>query len=155
MPEERVWTKWCGPTEAYLVEANSIGGLSGSPVFVNLNDSVPITMHIGSGVYAEPSDYSVDFKKYMFFGLMHGHWDLPNITDAATEDGEGRDSINTGVGVVIPVQKIMDTLYHPELVEIRKKLEEKERCEGGATPDIDDESSPRANDADLNHRGVS
>jgi hypothetical protein len=152
MPEERVWTKWCGFTEAYLVEANSIGGLSGSPVFVNLSDAPPMTMNIGGVNHYESRDGSVDFKKYMLFGLMHGHWDLPNITDAATEDNEGRDSINTGVGVVIPVQKILETLYHPELVDMRKKLEEKERHDSGAKPDIDDESSPPANDANPNHR---
>ncbi|MFC2023021.1 hypothetical protein ACFLTL_02570, partial [Chloroflexota bacterium] len=37
MPEELVQSKELGATEAYLVEARSIGGLSGSPVFVHLS----------------------------------------------------------------------------------------------------------------------
>jgi hypothetical protein len=32
---EPVATKYCGETDAYLVEARSIGGLSGSPVFIH------------------------------------------------------------------------------------------------------------------------
>jgi hypothetical protein len=152
MPDERVWTSYCGFTEAYLIEANSIGGLSGSPVFVNLTDSPPKTMNIANLTYTEFNQTSVDFGKYILLGLMHGHWDLPNITDSATEDSGGRESINTGVGVVIPIQKIIETLYHPELVEMRKKLDDKERHETGAKPDLDDESSPPATGENPKHR---
>lgn len=122
MPEERVWTDWCRYTEAYLVEANSIGGLSGSPVFVNLIHAERITMNVGGVNRYQGDDGTVDFRVYMLMGLMHGHWDLPNLTDAAIEDGKRENErINTGIGVVIPVQKIIETLYHPELVEIRNK----------------------------------
>jgi hypothetical protein len=152
MPEERVWTGYCGYTEAYLVEANSIGGLSGSPVFVNLTHSGPITMNVGGVNRYESQFEMVDFRVYMLMGLMHGHWDLPNLTDAATDDARGSENINTGVGVVIPVQKIIETLYHPELLEMRKKLEERERRESGAKPDLADDASPRASDANPNHR---
>jgi hypothetical protein len=128
MPDEKVWTKYCGHTEAYLVECNSIGGLSGSPVFANLTDSPPVTMNVG-GVNYETRDGVVDFRRYMVIGLMHGHWDLHNLTDAAMDDDGARESINTGVGVVIPVQKIIETLYHPQLIDIRQELDEKQRRE--------------------------
>jgi hypothetical protein len=123
LPEEKVWTRYCDYTEAYLVECNSIGGLRGSPVFANLTDAPPSTMHVG-GVNYETPDGVVDFRKYMPIGLMHGHWDLRNLTDTAPDDGEERESINTGVGVVIPIQKIIETLYQPELVDIRRQLGE-------------------------------
>lgn len=136
MPEEWVWTDYCGYTEAYLVEANSIGGLSGSPVFVNLTMTGPVTLNVG-GVNRYESEFErIDFRQYMLMGLMHGHWDLPNLTDAATDDAQGGESINSGVGVVIPIQKIIETLYHPELVDMRKKLEEKERRKSGTTPTL-------------------
>lgn len=144
MPEERVWTKYCSYTEGYLVEAHSIGGLSGSPVFLNLTYSPPMTLNIGGVTYEFGEDGKIDFHQYPLFGLMHGHWDIPNMTDeVVTEDIDGqRESINAGVGVVIPVQKIIETLYQPELVEMRKKLEDEMRKEG-ATPDIaDDEGRP-------------
>jgi hypothetical protein len=121
MPKEKVWTSYCGRTAGYLVEARSIGGLSGSPVFVNLTDSPPRSMNVGGG-RVQYGEGIIDFSRYMLFGLMHGHWDLPNLTDeSVVEDAhDKRERLNTGVGVVIPVQKIIETLYHPELVDIRK-----------------------------------
>jgi hypothetical protein len=144
MPEDRVKTTYCGLTEGYLVEARSIGDLSGSPVFVNLWDnSTPQQMHLGF----PKLEGMIDFGRYMLFGLMHGHWDLPNLSDdAVVEDQDGRpESINTGIGVVIPVHKIIETLYHPELVDMRKKLEEKER-EDAAKPDVDDDADRPASE---------
>ena len=35
LPEEPVYTKYTGDMEAYLVEMHSIGGLSGSPVYIH------------------------------------------------------------------------------------------------------------------------
>ena len=84
-------------------------------------------MNVG-GVNYETPDGIVDFRRYLLIGLMHGHWDLHNLTDAAMDGDQGRESINTGVGVVIPVQKIVETLYHPELVDMRR-LDEKKRSE--------------------------
>jgi hypothetical protein len=151
MPEDKVWTDYCGYTDAYLIEAHSIGGLSGSPVFVNLWDAQHLTMHLG----LPKMEGVMNLERYMLLGLMHGHWDLPNLTDeAVVEDHGGKpESINTGIGVVIPIQKIIETLYQPELVEMRKKLEEKER-KTGATPDVaaDDDISPPAADANPKHR---
>jgi hypothetical protein len=127
MPDDQVLTDY-GYTDGYLVEARSIGGLSGSPVFVNLWDGPNITLNIG----VPRVEGTVDFKQYMLFGLMHGHWDLPNLTDdAVVEDGnDKRESINSGIGVVIPVQKILETLYRPELVAMRKEIEDRERDAG-------------------------
>jgi hypothetical protein len=53
-PDERIKTSM-GEMEAYLIEARSIGGLSGSPVFV-IED-------------APPKDYRIHL-----LGLIHGHW---------------------------------------------------------------------------------
>ena len=123
MPEEPVSTRYCGYTDGYLVEAHSIGGLSGSPVFVNLWDGPNITLNVG----VPRVEGTVDFKQYMHFGLMHGHWDLPNLTDdAVVEDGNDKqESINTGIGVVIPIQKILETLYQPALIATRKEMEDR------------------------------
>jgi hypothetical protein len=158
MPDDPVRTAYCGYTEGYLVEANSIGGLSGSPVFVNLwGDAVQATLNVGGPLFGFPGqkqDGVANSNQYMLFGLMHGHWDLPDLMDdAVSEDVGGRkESINTGIGVVIPVHKILETLYHPELVAMRKRLEEQERRENGATPDVDDNASPPSTDTNRNHR---
>jgi hypothetical protein len=47
---------------------------------------------------------------------MHGHWDLP-VSFSASEQAE---AVNMGVSIIIPAKKILETLYHPELVAMRK-----------------------------------
>jgi hypothetical protein len=105
MRSESVYTNYCGYTEAYLVEARSISGLSGSPVFVH----TPLFQPPGA-------------TQYHLLGLMHGHFDIKNLNENTVVDSEeeASDGINTGVGVVIPVEKILETIDQPELVELRK-----------------------------------
>jgi hypothetical protein len=54
---------------------------------------------------------------------MHGHFDIKNLNEDVVIDtlGDATRGINTGIGVVIPVEKILETIDHPELVELRKK----------------------------------
>jgi hypothetical protein len=53
---------------------------------------------------------------------MHGHWDLP-VSFSTTEQAE---AVNMGVSIVVPAKKILETLYHPDLVAIRRAYYEKE-----------------------------
>jgi hypothetical protein len=55
-------------------------------------------------------------------GLMHGHFDVENLTEDVVVDdgGDGSRGIHTGIGVVIPVEKLIETLSLPELVEKRQ-----------------------------------
>lgn len=60
-----------------------------------------------------------------FLGLMHGHFDVKNLNeDVVIEDEREATStgIHTGIGVVIPVHKVVETLEHPELVQMRKDI---------------------------------
>jgi hypothetical protein len=96
--------------EAYLIEARSIGGLSGSPAFVRET--------VISGIGG-----------FYLLGLMQGHWDLPaeykNYLPFA-EDVTGQSaSVNMGIAVVVPVKKILEVLYQSALVEQRTKQDEK------------------------------
>jgi hypothetical protein len=117
MNEERVKTKYCGYVEAYLVEARSIGGLSGSPVFVHL----PAIRTI-DGKTAIHREQKV-FQLYLL-GLMHGHFDIDNLNaDVVLEDEKDSTSgIHSGIGVVIPVEKITETIMQQDLVKIRKEI---------------------------------
>jgi hypothetical protein len=143
MKEEPVYTEYCGRTEAYLIEARSISGLSGSPVFVNM----PQMQAQGSRIY--------------LLGLMHGHFDVQNLKEDVVldDDADGTRGINTGIGVVIPVEKIIETIRdHPELIEMRKKGIEDHRKKFGATPDLADTDAsenaadPPASDENSKHR---
>lgn len=126
MPEEPIVTKR-GPMEAYLIEARSIGGISGSPVFVRMG-----------GVREREGQMQIRADSYYLLGLMHGHWDLemPGAeTDTIIEDALKREGINMGIAVVIPAQKIMETINQEELVDFRKRMEELAQQLKMPTPD--------------------
>jgi hypothetical protein len=128
MNEEPVFTKYCGFVDAYLVEARSISGLSGSPVFVNMAPYRTVKGSITSNAGHRP---------YYLLGLMHGHFDVANLTEDIVTDvqGDSATGLNTGIGVIIPVQKIIDTLRQPNLVALRKKTYDELRSKNGATCD--------------------
>jgi SEC-C motif len=119
---EPVTTKYCGPLDAYLVEAMSIGGLSGSPVFVN----IPTKSE-------EEGKLQLGARTWLL-GMMHGHFDVKDW-NADVETGGVQGAVNSGVGVVIPVEKITETLAHPRLVSLRKEAADKTPPE---EPDWDD-----------------
>jgi hypothetical protein len=98
--EEKIQTKDFGEIDAYLIEARSIGGLSGSPVFVNLG-----TVRWVNG--------QLKFSKrpaYFLFGLIHGHYDVSAMAvngAATTEDNVlTTERVNTGIAIVVPFDRI-------------------------------------------------
>ena len=111
MPDEPIPTSR-GPMDGYLVEARSIGGLSGSPVFVREATGM-----------------------FYLMGLMHGHWDIPseNKNDVINLDANG--SVNMGIAIVVPSEKILEVLYCDELVEQRRKADERRLKANQPTPD--------------------
>jgi hypothetical protein len=121
MPEEPVNTS-LGPMEAYLVETRSIGGLSGSPVFVHLG----VTRKVNGKMMISASDEGV----YLLLGLMHGHWDLavPDIFPAAPRYEDLKVKVNSGIGIVVPAQKILEVLNQRALLEQRKEFHEAAKC---------------------------
>ncbi|MEW6181832.1 MAG: hypothetical protein AB1500_01470 [Bacillota bacterium] len=127
MPEEPVKTKM-GLMDAYLIEARSIGGLSGSPVFVHLG---PIRTS-----WDKEKETKIKGDKFFLLGLVHGHWDVP-FDEQMDVGGDkvGEDKINMGIAVVVPVSKIIEVIDHPKFKEIRERVEEKRRKESLPTPD--------------------
>jgi len=123
MPSCKVETAKFGKMDAYLIEARSIGGISGSPVFVR-----------ETKMFAPRTPFFA-FGKIHLIGLMHGHWDLP---PSAKNDVVGDDimkSVNMGIAIVVPAHKIIETLEQPELVEQRKELEAHRAAKMAQTPD--------------------
>jgi hypothetical protein len=144
LPEEPVKTKW-GFIDAYLVELHSIGGLSGSPVYIQ---------HPPFRVGHDGTPHVVTGGRINLLGIMQGHFDIPNLREDSAmddDDQDGSGSINTGIGVVVPAHKIMETLEHPDLKTARAVLDAKME-KGAASLDLADESGPPASDANPNHR---
>jgi hypothetical protein len=101
MPRERVQTSW-GSIEAYLVEARSIGGLSGSPVIVQF----------GPVHFLPDGKLQVDrYGPSRLLGLVHGHFGVKDILDS-DEDGmiPATRSVNMGIGIVVPAKHILSVI---------------------------------------------
>jgi hypothetical protein len=110
MPEDRVPVEGFDPMEAYLAEGRSIGGLSGSPAFVR--NTVKMPMQTAGG---KPTAMAGLGDSHLL-GLVHGHWRIPpNATATQAE------MVNMGVSIIVPAKKILETLYNPELVALRKE----------------------------------
>jgi hypothetical protein len=121
MLEEPVKTG-LGETEAFLIEARSIGGLSGSPVFVRPESNYAHKTETEDSYTLGRWDARVG--SFWLLGLMHGHWDVnASDIDVIVEDRAHRESVNVGIGIVVPAQKILEVIQQPALEELRKKAE--------------------------------
>lgn len=104
MPEEKVNTQRYGDIDAYLIEARSVGGLSGSPVFAYVDQSQTVLK--GRGVLRGGG--------FSLMGLVHGHFDVP---PTKLDD----------IAIVVTGDKILEVLNQPEILEKEKEKEEDAR----------------------------
>lgn len=116
MADEPVITQ-SGPMRLYLAEARSIGGHSGSPVFVN--------MHAPRNF---PSDkprllqLPGTAKPYYLLGLIRSHLRAKDSGEYATDDPKTEDLwVNSGIATVVPAHDILETINQPELEELRRQ----------------------------------
>lgn len=111
MPSEPVSTQH-GEIQAYLIEARSVGGLSGSPVFLD-----PGLFRHSEETQTREWRATGDPGGYLL-GVMHGHWDAPK--EAAEVDAEeapegdyfgiSKEYINMGIAVVTPIDKLLNVI---------------------------------------------
>ncbi len=117
MPEEQIQTE-LGYADVYLVEARSLGGLSGSPIFVRptMKIDIPEVCGINKMLGVAPD--------ITLLGLMQAHWDVKEseMNDASFVNDRKR-GVNYGMAIVVPATKILDVLNRPELVEMRTEAE--------------------------------
>jgi hypothetical protein len=115
MPVERIKTDWGGSMHGYLVEARSIGGLSGSPVFVQagpFRQTAPLQATLGNIVY-------------YLLGLIHGHYEQGVPSDSSVDviksDSISR-TVNSGIAIIVPAKAIASVLDQDHFVQQRKVL---------------------------------
>ena len=119
IPEEPIQINR-GFAEVYLLEMRSIGGISGSPIY--LRKTVSISGKDASG--KEESLHGIA-GTYHLLGLMHGHWEIDekDLNDPALRHLEQR-GVNVGIAIAVPAHKIMEVINHPDLVAARKKIDD-------------------------------
>jgi len=121
-----------GFADVYLVEARSIGGMSGSPVFVR--ETVGAKGRRGKPD-GEPGEIHGLGKTYLL-GLMHGHWEI-NESDLNKPRPrfDRLHGVNMGIAVVVPADKIIEIINRPELKSKRDEFEENMRKSRIPIPD--------------------
>jgi len=131
MPDEKIDFPSLGLIDAYIIEARSIGGLSGCPVFVRQTVSTPLV--------EEPDGPPIgNFKRIAgggsvyLLGSMIGHWQVPKDFDPTL-----REAVNMGLSAVVPIYKILEVVNHPELMEMRRLAEELKRKRATLTTVLD------------------
>lgn len=118
IPVEQIQTE-LGYADVFLVEARSIGGISGSPVFVRHTYYTKVKNQNGEydAIYTNGPGITL-------LGLMHGHWDIKESElNKPTIIHDRQRGVNLGVGIVVPAAKIYETLCAPRLTDTRKEQE--------------------------------
>jgi hypothetical protein len=100
IPAELVRTRY-GDIEAYLVESRSVGGLSGSPVLVDVG--------LFRGADRDVREYRRGGPGMYLIGIMHGHWAAP-VEEAKVDDGITEEYVNMGIAVVTPIDKLLNLI---------------------------------------------
>ena len=106
MSEDPVQTKSFGLMTAFLIECRSIGGLSGSPVFVNLGITRLIEGQVKHAAGGQPI--------FFLIGAIHGHYDVDasQIDDGNVDADDliGGGKVNTGIAIVTPLHRIREVI---------------------------------------------
>jgi hypothetical protein len=157
MPEEKVMTHF-GYVRGYLIEAHSIAGLSGSPVFVN----VP-RVHVVDGEIARGTE-----PAYIVIGILIGYHVIETKEDeivvpqyqtpeerrtfgAPPKQSEER---RTGFGVVIPIEGIFAFFESDDWINIMKNAADELSHKSGYRPASavpKPETDPPASDENPTH----
>jgi hypothetical protein len=115
MPAEPVSTA-VGDVEAYLVESRSVGGLSGSPVFVD----VGLVRNVGNVRSYRDSDGPALY----LLGVVNAHWNAP-AGSPAVEGDLSTEMVNMGIAVVTPIDRVLDVIRRSSYGRAMDALTEK------------------------------
>jgi hypothetical protein len=117
--------------EAYLVEAQTLDGLSGSPVFIH--EMTNLTTHKIAGVAADfhPKAYGM----VRLLGLYAGSWDgEPGGILAKDRTFQGSVRVPVGMGIVVPAEKILELIRdHPTIKALRTEAIQQELAKRAAS----------------------
>jgi hypothetical protein len=129
IPDEKTRTA-TGAAHVYLAEMRSIGGHSGSPVFVHFNMQHRWVRHTTK---AEPENPLV------LLGVVQGHFQLrPDEFTASTPTSARRygEDFNSGIAIIVPAKEILNVLNQKPLVDLRAaQVPRITAMRGGTVPD--------------------
>jgi hypothetical protein len=145
MPGEKIPFNDGKLIDAYLVESRSIGGLSGSPVFIR--KTIIMQGYTASGQFLDarhkplPSNevvYLTGLGRTYFLGSAIGHWE----STIGSPEPES-EAVNMGISPIVPAHKIKEIIMQPELLEVANKMSEKMAAKKHADAVLDFESDKK------------
>jgi Trypsin-like peptidase domain len=115
----------------YMIEAQTLEGLSGSPVFLR---EVWYTEAIRVPHDGLPA---IVFGGVQLLGLYQGAWDLKPSETLANAAGIPPDlRVPVGMGLVVPSEQILElVMHHPDLKAARARTADEQRATRAATTD--------------------
>ncbi len=108
---------------AYLAEVRSIGGLSGSPVFVFLGPA---------RTYQKKVTLS---RKVYLLGLVRGHWDIKHHRQPLDFGMDELQEVNMGIATITPFQDALEIINSEELVKARRHFDKEQAKSKAPTKD--------------------
>jgi hypothetical protein len=136
-------------SESYLVEAQTLEGLSGSPVFIQEYVNWK-AKGIRQGI---ESDISINaFGQLRFLGVYQGAWDgQPGTILANDRNLRGGHRVPLGMGLVTPIEKVVELIERNSILkEDRELLKARDRARRAAK--MDSAFSSPASDANPKHQ---
>jgi hypothetical protein len=124
MPDEHLIDSRSGlPYHAFLIEARSIGGLSGSPVFAVLTPG-------------RDADGTLKGEGAAFLlGFVRGHWDYPAPPESLAFSSDESRMLNMGIATATPIIELQQLLYSEELIRKRNRWDMDYIKSNAPTPD--------------------
>ncbi|HEY5305545.1 MAG TPA: hypothetical protein VIJ52_02595 [Pseudolabrys sp.] len=137
--------------ESHLVEAQTLEGLSGSPVFVQEYISWHADLADGSGHIFSGNVGA--FGPMSLLGVYQGAWDgRPGAILAADRNVSGDQRIPLGMGMVVPIERVTELIQgNDTLKKHREGYKKAERAKKAAKMDSGFSEQP-ATEANPNHR---
>jgi hypothetical protein len=115
-------------TRGYLIEAQTLEGLSGSPVFLRYTNPTGMSSGLGRVVAYTDSIY--------LLGLWQGSWDGVATGMLAQQVGQAT-RVPVGMGITIPARRITEVLQLPEFEQERADWVQANRVAAAAVTDDD------------------
>jgi hypothetical protein len=127
----------CPNMEVYFVEARSLGGLSGSPVFILEAIRMRMTAHPITG----EERWAGMVGAWAFLGMARAHFDIDAKTLNAAKPLIAEGGVNIGVASVVPGYKILEIVNSEAVRKERRKrvaMAKKKRRNEEATRETED-----------------
>jgi hypothetical protein len=146
MAQERIKTENYGYAKMRLIEAFTLSGFSGSPVFVRETLSFPRRTARGSGFFLALGDIYL-------LGLLHGIVHVsPSEEVKSIPDLDQR--WHAGISTVVPAEHILEIIDQPKLIKYEEKIVrmmQKKPKDKGSTSEtaIDTEKAPKRKNRDI------